>query len=92
MSDSTSEQIDDGGSAFPSMLPGCNYCTTGMGLRDWFAGQALSGFMAQVDERVYSWRPNGLSIEEWRARLKAEDAEDMYRMADAMLNVREKTT
>jgi hypothetical protein len=92
MSDSTSEKIDDGGSAFPAMLPGGNYCTPGLSLRDYFAGQALAGFMAQVDEREYLWRSGGPRIDEWRAILKSEDAEYMYKMADAMLNEREKTT
>ena len=35
------EQIDDGGPAFPAMLPVGNYCTPGMSLCDWFAGQAI---------------------------------------------------
>jgi hypothetical protein len=39
-----SEEPNDGGPAFPAMLPGGNYCTPGMSLRDWFAGQALAGF------------------------------------------------
>ena len=38
---STSETIDDGGPAFPALLPGGNYCTTGLSKLDWFAGQAL---------------------------------------------------
>ena len=41
-----SEEPNDGGSAFPAMLPGGNYCTPGMTLRDWFAGQALAGIAA----------------------------------------------
>jgi hypothetical protein len=41
-----SEEPSDGGSAFPAMLPGGNYCTPGMSLRDWFAGQALQGLLA----------------------------------------------
>ena len=48
MSDET-EQIDDGGSAFPAMLPGGNYCTPGMSLRDWFAGQALASLLADTN-------------------------------------------
>jgi hypothetical protein len=28
------------------MLPGGNYCTPGMSLRDWLAGQALQGLLA----------------------------------------------
>ena len=46
---SESETIDDGGPAFPAMLPGGNYCTPGMSLRDWFAGQALAGLLASGD-------------------------------------------
>ena len=38
-----SEERNDGGTAFPAMTPG-GYCTPGMTLRDWFAGQALAGF------------------------------------------------
>ena len=30
--------------AFPAMTPG-GYCTPGMTLRDWFAGQALAGYL-----------------------------------------------
>jgi hypothetical protein len=40
-----SDEINDGGSAFPAMAPG-GYCTPGMSLRDWFAGQALQGLLA----------------------------------------------
>ena len=40
-----SEAIDDGGSAFPAKLPGGNYCTPGMSLLDWFAGQALAAII-----------------------------------------------
>jgi len=31
--------------AFPAMTPG-GYCTPGMTLRDWFAGQAIQGLLA----------------------------------------------
>ena len=40
------QPIDESGPAFPAMLPGGNYCTPGMSLRDWFAGQALQGLLA----------------------------------------------
>ena len=40
------EPIDNGGNAFPAMLPGGNYCTTGMSLLDYFAGQAVAGMLA----------------------------------------------
>jgi hypothetical protein len=40
-----SAQIDDGGPAFPNNdAHGCAYA--GMTLRDWFAGQALAGLLA----------------------------------------------
>jgi hypothetical protein len=45
-----SDQINDGGQAFP-MSFGCdseNY--SGMSLRDWFAGQALVGLLAYSGE------------------------------------------
>ena len=45
MSESTSETIDDGGPAFPAMLPGGNYCTPGMSLRMWFAGLAMQALI-----------------------------------------------
>ena len=43
------EEPDDGGPAFPAMLPGGNYCTPGMTLRDYFAAQALTGLISQCD-------------------------------------------
>ena len=45
-----SEEPNDGGPAFPAMTPG-GYCTPGMSLRDWFAGQALAGMLA--NEHLY---------------------------------------
>ena len=39
------ETLDESGPAFPAMTPG-GYCTPGMSLRDWFAGQALQGLLA----------------------------------------------
>jgi len=38
------DEIDDGGTAFPAegiASLGSRYCTPGMSLRDWFAGQAM---------------------------------------------------
>jgi len=40
-----SDEIDDGGTAFPAegiASLGSRFCTPGMSLRDWFAGQALA--------------------------------------------------
>jgi hypothetical protein len=49
----SSEEPNDGGSAFPAMLPGGNYCTPGMMLRDWFAGQALAGLQFMQTSQTY---------------------------------------
>lgn len=50
-----SEPINDGGPAFPNNdAHGCAF--PGMTLRDWFAGQALAGFMAHPDnEMSFQW-------------------------------------
>ena len=40
------DPIDNGGNAFPLFDAKQNYTEWGMSLRDWFAGQALSGIMA----------------------------------------------
>ena len=77
MSDET-EQIDDGGSAFPAMLPGGNYCTPGMSLRDWFAGQA---FASLVLHRESTLGPT---------YARNELANEAYAYADVMLNARER--
>lgn len=73
---------NNGGSAFP------NANSDGMTLRDWFAGQALAGYMALRDERTFPNKSNDKDIEEWRAWLKKVDAEFLYAMADAMLKAR----
>lgn len=77
----------------------------GMALRDWFAGQALAGFMAQPEgEFAYRWKntetgetlmlaygsnPGGPN---WVITKTADEAmaECMYRKADAMLAERSK--
>ncbi len=73
-----SEQIYDGGPAFPipdAHFPngeiqfGCN----GMTLRDWFAGQALAGMLSRG-----GWEAEGASI-------------DAFMYADAMLAARKET-
>jgi hypothetical protein len=66
-----------GGPAFPISIPGCgdNGCP-GMSLRDWFAGQALSGLMASHD---------------WRHMYDCDSyAQDAYALADSMLGQRSK--
>ena len=72
-----SEEPNDGGSAFPAMLPGGNYCTPGMTLRDWFAGQAL----AQLVHRR--------EMTELETYSKPDLASEAYHYADAMLAARE---
>ena len=72
------DQIEDGGQAFP--LPeardhlgiGLYEAQRGMSLRDWFAGQAISGL-------VEEWPSNGAAF---------EAAGIAYAIADAMLAVR----
>jgi hypothetical protein len=63
--------------AFPTTAPldGWGDPAQGMTLRDWFAGQALAGFMANKR------RPTTIAL---------DDAEWCYRIADAMLAEREK--
>ena len=72
-----SDEIDDGGNAFPSMLPGGHYQTTGMSLRDWFAGQVLSS----------SWE--GRFPHDIVPPTSQRIAEACYEIADAMLRARE---
>lgn len=67
--------IDDGGPAFPV---GCSD-QEGMRLRDWFAGQALVGLCGNITALVGGG-----------ARAEKEWAEQSYRLADAMMEVRGK--
>lgn len=64
---------DDGGSAFPCEGGSGLYPDSGMSLRDWFAGQALAGLLA--DSSNADCGPKGY-------------AHDAYLMADAMLAAR----
>ena len=69
-------EINDGGPAFP------------MSLRDWFAGQIAAGQAASDDHRRYR-EGCGMTLEQWRAKCDAEDAEYCYDKADAMIAARE---
>lgn len=73
-----SGKCDDGGPAFP--LPSYDWNTHGgMSLRDWFAGQAMAGILANP-EALRASPP-----------LKhAERAEAAYKAADAMIAERNK--
>jgi hypothetical protein len=71
-----SDEINDGGPAFPNNdAYGCAYA--GMTLRDWFAGQALAGFAANP-RMIDSRSPATLEIvSEWS-----------FEAADAMIKAR----
>ena len=72
-----------GGAAFPfaySSEPGSCVAETGMSLRDWFAGQVLTGLCSTA---------NGSDADVgWFEQVAAKGA---YRIADAMLSAREAT-
>ena len=71
-----SDKIEDGGAAFPWREDGGGgyYQHVGMSLRDWFAGQAVAGWMAST--------PENYLVDETKS------AELAYIVADAMLAAR----
>lgn len=82
-------KIDDGGPAFPQQNPlvslnpqtgEISRVDDGMSLRDWFAGQALSGLYGSVMKAAL---PMGMDRNELMARAA-------YEVADAMLLERSK--
>ena len=75
------EEPNDGGSAFPAMLPGGNYCTPGMSLRDYMAARAIGSAYSE-------WMTDLRYQQEHAARL----AQECYAIADAMLAAREPKT
>jgi len=70
------EEPNDDGPAFPAMTPGGNYCTPGMSLRDYLAGQAMVAILA--DPAAFG------------APFVFADA--AYAYADAMLAARDRDT
>lgn len=79
-------QIDDGGSAFPAevyLTPRDTIATKcpGMTLRDWFAGQALTGMIP------IEYAPNG-QINSQAKKHALVVASHAYNIADAMLAAR----
>jgi hypothetical protein len=73
------DKINDGGPAFPTTGEGYGYSRyshNGMTLRDWFAGQALTGLMANPHANI-----------EWMEKHAVTSA---YNAADAMLAERER--
>ena len=70
-------QKHDGGPAYPTVA-GHTVYSNGMSLRDYFAGQALEGFLA-------SWPVNGRPAQ---AETWAAVAAKAYEVSDAMLAAR----
>jgi hypothetical protein len=73
-----SNQINDGGPAFPMNASTGDprdgvYCQNGMSLRDWFAGQALAGLLSEP---------------KYTPEMPHRYAKASYIMADAMLKAR----
>lgn len=69
-----SEPIDDGGPAFPRRDSDFTAIqTSGISIRDWFAGQALTGFCANSD----AFTDDVDTLANWA-----------YQQADAMLKAR----
>lgn len=87
---------DDGGPAFPSTTTDLAFATTeirwplyGMSLRDWFAGQALTGVIRDVRAEMQAmgeWTDLGEPDTDGALLI----AEQCYAMADAMLAERAK--
>jgi hypothetical protein len=57
-------------------------------LRDHFAGLAMQGIISLDNHRVWQ-NTNGETLDQWRDRLRLEDATLAYAMADAMLKARQ---
>lgn len=70
----------DGGRAFPSSAIDPQF--GGMTLRDWFAGQALTGIIARQTRPEYE---GSLNSHDWSC-----EAGDAYALADALLAERAK--
>jgi hypothetical protein len=69
----------DGGAAFPGTRPvGYPDHDAGMSLRDWFAGQIISGGLA-----------NPAIVNRLSERTLVQAARDIYEFADALLSARE---
>ena len=76
-----------GGTAYPVVSP-LGEQHSGMMLRDFFAGQALAGLSATVDDSVYDEKRG--TVEEWRENERRITAEYCYKVADSMIAERKK--
>jgi hypothetical protein len=95
-------KINDGGPAFPVPLnPGeslpCGKSADGMNLRDWLAGQAMPAIYTvemqvfgpqRIRELISGEEPTERDDLDWSENV----ARDCYRLADAMLRERGRTT
>lgn len=75
-----SDQINDGGQAFPMAFACESEKHRGMSLRDWFAGQALTGLMS--NPLVFEWLADAMLSKNAERALVAQAC---GLMADAML-------
>ena len=78
-------KIEDGGHAFPTHPDGNGHNGDGMYLRDWFAGQALNGMMANG----YMPRPVRTLSTSTSDATHYDYAGKAYELADAMLKARQ---
>ena len=94
-----STPINDGGAAFPRPVSfseegGTHRGTLGMTLRDYFAGQALAGFVGQWEKEICEAGVDEISNEKRREGARADwiqrAAYTSYGYADAMLAARER--
>lgn len=85
-----SDQIDDGGFAFPVLPPICGdghppagypYPQPGMSLRDWFAGMAMQGILSAADSDEFEYYDPAMEHAKW-VPVTA------YSIADAMIAAR----
>lgn len=97
--------MNDGGPAFPTVATvekdSSIYCDTsfpdvssvgGMSLRDWFAGQIVSGLLSQSPSGIFSDRSfTEAIIEMGKKEFTKHVAEAVFELADAMLAERNKT-
>ena len=74
------ETSKNGGPAFPGEYDGLQRLgSTGMSLRDWFAGQALAGLCSAQDKEG-----------NWTGDSTVDVQDEAYRIADKMLERRER--
>ncbi len=90
----------DGGPAFPNITPDMQVNgSPGLSIRDYFAGQALVGFLADSSQRLINeavrQSPEGQYVADevaLRSIVNEQLADGCYALADAMLAKRESIT